>query len=537
MKQAEALKALQESQLKIDKDKISKLDKELDKEKRERFRCESKIGELDTDLNNIKKSSEKMRADLEREVATLKSKANDAPSKKMQELREQTDLLESKLNTEIKKYKELSYKYELLEEDKAVQKVNLTAEKENIETEIRSLRAKYLDAQANETKLKRENDDLQKRYLELQKAMNSRSAKDAQYHAIEIEKNRLKNNLEEREIDYQKKCRENEMNMDLAAQVKREADDLRRKLDDFERINKVQRTMNDHNNSLEKEVQDLKARLQSGEMQCKADVAATRLRYEQQANHLQAELASVQRQCERFKRDRDSFKQLLEAAQKSISDLKQNKNRRSLTSTSSSGDEDDKSKILTLEQEVGCLEDELSEARLEAGKLRTELVSEKSAADVKISELSSKINEYEEDRLLGSGRTKLTGTRTKLELSWQKEREEQQRLVQETATLARDLRQTLFEVERERDKERLEAKRKIEQIKKHTEEELDEGRRKVTELQSDLLELRDVHAKLRTANEKLRRDRDRYEKERDLAVKRRYYKIYFKAQCFKLNLF
>lgn len=115
--------------------------------------------------------------------------------------------------------------------------------------------------------------------------------------------------------------------------------------------------------------------------------------------------------------------------------------------------------------------------------------------------------------MLGSGRTRLTGAKTKLELSWQKEREEQQRLVQETATLARDLRQTLFEVERERDKERLEAKRKVEQIKKTTEEELDEGRRKISELQSDLLELRDVHAKLRTANEKLRRDRDRYEKE------------------------
>ena len=33
-----------------------------------------------------------------------------------------------------------------------------------------------------------------------------------------------------------------------------------------------------------------------------------------------------------------------------------------------------------------------------------------------------------------------------MELAWQKEREDQQRLLQETATLARDLRQTLFEV-------------------------------------------------------------------------------------------
>ena len=176
---------------------------------------------------------------------------------------------------------------------------------------------------------------------------------------------------------------------------------------------------------------------------------------------------------------------------------------------------------MALEQQIGCLEDELSEARLEASKVRTELVSELSASEIKISEMQSKINELEEEKIMGSGKSKVPGTKTRLELSWQKEREELQRLVQETSTLARDLRQTLFEVERERDKEKLESKRKIEQIKKTTEEEIEEGRRKVTELQSDLLELRDAHAKLRTANEKLRRDRDRYERERQDATRKR----------------
>jgi hypothetical protein len=131
-------------------------------------------------------------------------------------------------------------------------------------------------------------------------------------------------------------------------------------------------------------------------------------------------------------------------------------------------------------------------------------------------------SQLEEDKILAGGRAKVPGTKTRLELSWQKEREEQQRILQETATLARDLRQTLFEVEREKDRERLEARRKVDQVKKSTEEELEEGRRKISELQSDLLELRDAHAKLRTANEKLRRDRDRYEKERDNTSRRRF---------------
>lgn len=177
--------------------------------------------------------------------------------------------------------------------------------------------------------------------------------------------------------------------------------------------------------------------------------------------------------------------------------------------------EESKHKIATLEQQISCMEDELSEARLECSRLKTELVSERSSWEVKLSELHSKVNELEEEKVLNSGRTKIVGLRTRMELAWQKEREEQQRLLQETATLARDLRQTLFEVERERDKERLESKRKQDQFKKTAEEEQEENKRKITELQYDLLELRDAHAKLRTTNEKLRREKERFEKDKE----------------------
>lgn len=217
---------------------------------------------------------------------------------------------------------------------------------------------------------------------------------------------------------------------------------------------------------------------------------------------------------------------MLEVAQKKIGDLKANNTGRQSRSSMHSSDDDDKSKIAYLEQQVnepiyvvefythnlmisrqiGHLEDQLVESRLESSKVKTELVSERSANEIKISEMQSKLNEFEEERVIGSGSTKLPGMKTKLELSWQKEREDQQRLLQETSTLARDLRQTLFEVERERDKERLESKRKLDQTKRATEEEMEEGRKKIAELQCDLLELRDVHAKLRTSNEKLRRE-------------------------------
>lgn len=51
--------------------------------------------------------------------------------------------------------------------------------------------------------------------------------------------------------------------------------------------------------------------------------------------------------------------------------------------------------------------------------------------------------------MLSSGRARVAGLATRMELAWHKERDEQQRLLQETSTLARDLRQTLFEVREE----------------------------------------------------------------------------------------
>lgn len=117
--------------------------------------------------------------------------------------------------------------------------------------------------------------------------------------------------------------------------------------------------------------------------------------------------------------------------------------------------------------------------------------------------------QLEEERLLTSGRSKIPGLKVRMELAWQKEREEHQRLLQETATLARDLRQTLFEVtindrsckqddivnsdflrlytvylqiERERSKERLENKRRQDQLKKVYDEEKEENKKKLSEV-------------------------------------------------------
>ncbi|KAL1115865.1 hypothetical protein AAG570_006154 [Ranatra chinensis] len=269
--------------------------------------------------------------------------------------------------------------------------------------------------------------------------------------------------------------------------------------------------------ALEKELGEVKAKLVAEEKVRKSDISALKLRYENRVSVISREVESTQGQLSRFKKERDAFKHMLETAQKTIADLKlANQQHGAQQNRLSYDGEDSKEQVALLEQQVSCLEDELSESRVEASRLRTELVSERSAWEVQFSELTSRLNEMEEEKILSSGRTKITGLKTKMELAWQKEREEQHRILQETATLARDLRQTLFEVERERDKERLEAKRRLDQQRKSAEEEHEEIRKKLNEMQCDLLELRDAHAKLRTTNEKLRREKERWERERDM---------------------
>ena len=50
-------------------------------------------------------------------------------------------------------------------------------------------------------------------------------------------------------------------------------------------------------------------------------------------------------------------------------------------------------------------------------------------------------------------------------------------------------------------------------LKSAFEEEQEDTKKQITDLQYDLLELRDAHAKLRTTNEKLRRDKEKFERE------------------------
>ncbi|CAF4790626.1 unnamed protein product [Pieris macdunnoughi] len=512
------------------------LEDKLKSEQKDSKYWESKASEIDTDLQAERKKVERMRLshdkdtkNKEAELATLKGKlklleqSSGAGAKRISELKQEHEDAVKKLahNLAVEKaeYEELTVKYELLEEEHVVTKARLTVEKEQAQGDLLHIQKELNETLAQLKSLKEscathtstwnnEKAELQREISSLQERLCG--------GGWEVEKARLNTKLEKLQRELRESVKNHEAVVHHHDLVKKELDEAKRKLEDYEKVSKVQRTLTADNAELEREMATLNSRLEQMEKARRNEISETKMRYEEQMNTMREELKSLHNQVSRFKRERDNYKQMLDSAQKTMSDMKNgNKSKTPRNSISSTDDEEFRNKVATLEQQVACLEDELCEARLLSSKLNTELISERSSAEVRLAEMQSRLNEYEEDRLLSSGRARVAGMATRMELAWHKERDEQQRLLQETSTLARDLRQTLFELEREREKERLDMKRRIDQIKRTTEEETEEAKKKVAELQCDLLDLRDAHAKLRTANEKLRRDKERHDRDRD----------------------
>ncbi|XP_018372178.1 PREDICTED: protein MLP2 isoform X3 [Trachymyrmex cornetzi] len=516
LKMSQSITSVEQMKAKLDFE-VKRLKKELESTK---STTSTKITDLTAEVTEVKKEREKLTSQLnsekearETEVAALKKKITSLEkagqnTKRINEIKETYDEKILNLENEIKKHQ---HEQETLTK----QYQELTNSKLQIKRENESLNSKCSEHKR----------DLKNIQTELEELRNSMKTKESEWRleksALEgqMRDNQLPNKVivEELNDEINTLKKENATLLERLEDVRKINDDLSTKLKDYQAVSKIHQALTPDTTALESEIRKLKNALTNTEKAKKADLAQCKMRYEHRITAINDEIQAIQNQLSRYKRERDTYKHMLEGAQKTIGELKSTRQGRLSNASSGKSDEDEessKANILVLEKQISCMEDELSETKLEASRLKAEVVSEKSASHVKVSELQSRINELEEERLLTSGRSKIPGLKVRMELAWQKEREEHQRLLQETATLARDLRQTLFEIERERSKERLENKRRQDQLKKVFDEEKDENKKKLSELQCDLLELRDAHAKLRTSNEKMRREKERHEKER-----------------------
>merc|ERR1719245_589608 len=254
------------------------------------------------------------------------------------------------------------------------------------------------------------------------------------------------------------------------------------------------------------EVEDLKKQLAAAEKESKSAVNNVKMKYDSKIAIMTEEVHALKSQSAKYRRERETYKEMFEGVQKKLTDTKSGK----LGAGDAAAELNDaRGKLSDMTYQIHVLEDDLSESKMEAAKAHANAMAQKSNYEIAIAELNSKINELEEETLIDSGRARIAGTRTKMELAWQKERESQKKLINELNTMNRDLKTTLLDIEKEKERERLDSKRKLEAMKRAFEDEHEDTKKQITDLQYDLLELRDAHAKLRTTNEKLRRDQSK----------------------------
>merc|ERR1712198_717990 len=327
------------------------------------------------------------------------------------------------------------------------------------------------------------------------------------------ERDRFKNIIEDRDNQITQLKIEGDVAQSQVSAQRKDIEELKLKLQDYEKMNKFQKVVSsdDKSTSSDKQkLEEMKKQLAKEEKERKTETNNLKMKYDSKTALMSEEIMSLKSQVSKYKRDRDSYKEMAESAQKGRSGR-----------TSATDEDSNRQRVNDLTYQMQVLEDELADSKLQCSKVNANAMAQKSNYEIAIAELNSKINELEEESLIDSGRARIAGTRTKMELAWQKERESQKKLINELNTMNRDLKSTLLELEKEKERERLDSKRKVEAMKRAFEDEHEDTKKQITDLQYDLLELRDAHAKLRTTNEKLRRDKDKSVDDVRLASKTR----------------
>lgn len=421
----------------------------------------------------------------------------------------QTNKLKREIDSLKQENEALKTKHELLEEDYVLAKAKM--ENNEISGEYKTMKGDYAIIKGELIALRQtyntKSDEWIKEKLDMQQKLKDLedSIRNSAGSGWDVERNRFKQILEDRDSQITNLKIECDVARSQHTSCRKELDDLKVKLQDYEKMSRFQKaaagdtTTADSNSQIE----ELKRQISNEQRERTSDVNNIKMKADSKIAIMAEELTSLKSQASKYRRERETYKEMFEGLQKKFD----NKSGKGVTS----GDEVNelRSKVSDMQYRQHVLEDELSDAKMESSKSNAGMLAHKSNYEIQISELNSKINELEEEALIDSGRARIAGTRTKMELAWQKERESQKKLINELNTMSRDLKATLLEVEKEKEKGSLDSKRKIEAMKSAFDEELDDNKKQITDLHYDLLELRDAHAKLRTTNEKLRRDKDK----------------------------
>lgn len=133
--------------------------------------------------------------------------------------------------------------------DHSSQLSHTKTELKSIENELKTLRETY----------NKQHDEWIKEKLKMEDQM--KKIERIGSNGNELEKVRFKAILEEKQSELDQIKKENEVLNDQLEYIRKECDELKRKLDDYDKVNKVQRNISADSSAMEKEIRQLKAKL------------------------------------------------------------------------------------------------------------------------------------------------------------------------------------------------------------------------------------------------------------------------------------
>merc|ERR1719175_273172 len=386
-------------------EKISDIEDKWAKSKRINQQRKDKIDKLEAQLESGAGGKDSSLAEAESKIADLERQLANGSSST------ETNKLKRELETANKEKKDLAKKRSDLEEELVVLKAKLTSEKNDmssgygnmkddyntIKSELSALRATY---NTKSDEWIKEKLNLEQQVSDMENAIKSSAG-----NGWDAERNRFKSIIEDRDSQITNLKIEYDVSKSQLATARKESEDVKQKLQDYEKMNRYGKSAASTTASQDKgEVDDLKKQLASEQKERKSDLNNTKMKYDSKIAIMTEEIHALKSQSSKYRRERETYKEMFEGVQKKLTE----KGGKLSQSDAAAELNTALSKINDMSYQLHVLEDELADAKMEAAKANANSTALKSNYEIQLSEQNSKINEMEEEALIDSGRARIT---------------------------------------------------------------------------------------------------------------------------------
>ncbi|GFQ79512.1 uncharacterized protein TNCT_351341, partial [Trichonephila clavata] len=386
--------------------------------------------------------------------------------------------------------------YEQLEDDFVKTKSRLVQDKEDAETSLHKLRKEYNELNFEFSSLKDSYNSRQdswiKEKLDLQERVKELSRRLERMKSTEQDRRRLQDLVEEKGTLIESYKKEEKY-------LKEERERLLKKVEALETLDRSAAW----------------SHIGSGDSKQDNKTDSIRREYEGRMTLMSSEITSMQTQIASLAEERDRLKSQLSSAERNAEEMRTGSLKRERARHREEADVA-RRKVQELRYQLEDVREQLDDAQLENKNLKLQIETDKNGFEIQIAELKSKINQLEEQKLLESARGQTRNiAKTRLELTWEKERADLQHLLSESQKMVSELRTKVQQTETDRQKEKQAMRKQMLDMRSSTEKDHQDNRRKMSELHSSLLEIRENHAKLRGLYDRMKKEREILLKERE----------------------